>query len=138
MDTSEVVRCRQVNPIMMEVLGTRNNKAVVFIDIDGVMADCSHRLPYLEKEDYDKFYGIAMASDSVHVDWPITEMMLRGIVASHDEIIVKFLTGRPKSTEQICKLWIRDHIPFFRCCLNDSTSMLMRKDGDKRVAFKVK
>lgn len=32
-------------------------KYIVF-DIDGVLADCSHRLKYIkgEKKDYDKFY----------------------------------------------------------------------------------
>ena len=37
--------------------------ALILCDIDGVLADCSHRLPYLKKKEYDKFYGANMAED---------------------------------------------------------------------------
>lgn len=29
---------------------------IVFCDIDGVLADCTHRLRYLKEKNYDKFY----------------------------------------------------------------------------------
>lgn len=38
-------------------------RTLIICDIDGVLADCSHRLHYLKEKRYDAFYGAEMLDD---------------------------------------------------------------------------
>ena len=45
-------------------------KYIIF-DIDGVLADCSHRLHYLKDKNYDNFYS----DEEIMKDKPIHDIM---------------------------------------------------------------
>ena len=71
----------------------KKNKRVLFLDIDGVLADCTHRLKYIKgkKKDYDKFYG------EVSKDTPLQEYdFITNLSEAYNGNVV-FLTGRRQS-----------------------------------------
>lgn len=105
---------------------------LVIFDIDGVLADCSHRLKYLENRDYDMFYSSRVMGD----DSPINAGfdILHRILASGAEIA--FCTGRPRKTRDCTKEWLKYYLPMD---LHYVTNHLyMRKDGDHRKSEVVK
>lgn len=111
--------------------------AIVFMDIDGVFADLNHRLPYYEKKEWDKFYGASMAADTIHLDYTTLAPYLAGLTSLYHNVEWVFLTGRPERTRALTVLWIKQNIPFFDN-YDVEHHMLMRKDDDYRVGFKVK
>lgn len=111
--------------------------AIVFLDIDGLFSDPTARLPYLDKEDYDKFYGCAMASDTVHIDYTTTAAVLLGLQMMYRKVEWVFLTGRPERTRDLTVLWLKQNIPFFKD-YDVANHMIMRDDQDHRVGFKMK
>nr|DAU47665.1 MAG TPA: hypothetical protein [Caudoviricetes sp.] len=118
-------------------------KYIVF-DIDGVLADCSHRLKYIQGEDkdYDKFYS----DEEVMKDKPIEAGkkiidMLYNLYAMEDfyrptefygKIIL--LTGRNEVCEAATRIWVSRNI------LDNSSlySIIMRPKNDYRPAHEVK
>lgn len=113
------------------------SNAVVFLDIDGVLADLRHRLPYKEKKEYDKFYGAAMAADVVGIDYTTIMPFLAGLDRVYDKVTFILLTGRPEESRALTTMWIRYSLPFFDDVDIEHT-MLMRNDGDHRPSCIVK
>lgn len=113
--------------------------ALIFLDIDGVLADPSPRLPYYETKEWDKFYGCAMADDGISLNYETAMAMLAGVRLTHKNSVVVFLTGRPERTRGITSLWIQHNVPVFDGFnVGDEGNMLMRNDEDFRVGFKMK
>lgn len=107
-----------------------NTVRVVFFDIDGVLADCSHRLSFQREKDYDKFYSEdVMMKDSLN----LTGIRLLRAFEWGGYFIV-FVTGRPERTRDYTKRWLSKEgdVYFSRFPL------LMRKDGDHRPSDIVK
>ena len=103
---------------------------LVFMDIDGVIADCSHRLKYLENKNYDKFYSEEMMME----DQPIQiGLDLLGMFLGNWEVELYLLTGRPYRTEEITKKWLKQYLSEFDC-----PPILMRRDHDYRKSEVVK
>ncbi len=110
---------------------------LIICDIDGVLADCSHRLHYLEEKNYDKFYS----ADEILNDKVIEqgEKFVRHLIAARDVTTVRndtcLLTGRPERTREYTKAWFAlKHIyPSPECY-----PMYMRTDGDYRPSDVVK
>ena len=101
---------------------------LVLFDIDGVLADCSHRLHYLKDKNYDAFYSRKeMLNDkpiqsgidlyNYFEDSPFNEIML--------------VTGRPYRTLETTKEWLKKN------GVNNGI-ILMRKDKDYRPSGEVK
>lgn len=103
---------------------------VVIFDIDGCIADCSHRLHLIEgdvKKDWDGFF------DRVDGDSPILHnLLLLSLLAAKGAYIV-LMTGRPESTRGKTAEWFGNLGP-------DVTyhMMLMRPTGDYRPDDQVK
>lgn len=103
------------------------NKIVIF-DIDGTIADCSHRQAYVQgkKKDWKKFFG---AADD---DEPI-----RGILHILDAVWkqrncrIVFCTGRPESMRPRTLRWFEKHGILY-------DELMMRKEGDFRQDADVK
>lgn len=95
---------------------------VVIFDIDGTLADCTHRQHHLTgpgKKDWDAFYA-AMHDDEPRVG---IVRLAQTFVASDLPIIL--CTGRPESYRERTVAWMAQHgIKFF--------DLYMRKDGDHR------
>lgn len=118
-----------------------NHKAMVFCDIDGLFADCSHRLPYLENKEYDKFYGANMAEDSAAgMASAATIAFLSGLTTIYKTVRFRFLTGRPRRTRALTAMWLRQYYPalFEESMPFDDDAILCRGDDDFRAAPYVK
>jgi hypothetical protein len=102
--------------------GETAERAFAAIDIDGVIADPSHRLHLVERrpKDWDAFF--AAASD----DPPLTEglAVAQRLAADHD---IVYLTGRPERCQADTVAWLDRHgLPPGR--------LVMRRAGDRRPA----
>jgi phosphoglycolate phosphatase-like HAD superfamily hydrolase len=91
-------------------------------DIDGTLADCSHRLHHIQKQpkDWTSFFA------GCHADAPISHMIglaqtLR--IASATQIV--FVSGRPDECRSATETWLMDHLGF-------NAPLYMRKSGDHR------
>jgi len=92
---------------------------IYLFDIDGTLADISHRLHFIQKEpaDWNSFYQAA-GSDS-----PLWDTITVARALSGQRLIM--VTGRTESIREITVSWLRKYrIPF--------ESIYMRKDGDHR------
>ena len=105
-----------------------SGRAVVVVDIDGVIADVRHRLHFLRgaRRDWDGFF--AAASE----DAPLAQGRAE-IDRAHDEgLDVVYLTGRPERCRASTADWLNAHgFP--------AAPLHMRPDHDRRPAraFKV-
>lgn len=102
----------------------------IFLDIDGVIADCDHRLHYVkqEKKDYDSFYK-EVVNDAPMVDNDFIDQ-----VEKRYQGRVVFVTGRPERTRKDTNEWLEKHYgvkPY-------SHTMLMRQDKDHRKSEELK
>lgn len=125
---------------MGKELGYDNERAL-FVDIDGVLADISHRLDFIngEQKNYDRFYGACMAQDKAikhNIAWIAGLARQSGTLA--------FITGRPERTRELTRLWLKEYAIdiLLRHFNNDpehpSVNIFMRKDGDHRPSPQVK
>jgi hypothetical protein len=78
-----------------------DSRPLAVVDIDGVVADVRHRLPFIEgrPRQWDRFF--AAAAD----DPPLPEgvALVRELAADHD---VLWLTGRPERTRRATRAWL--------------------------------
>ena len=97
-------------------------------DIDGTLADCSHRLHYIsgEHKDWDAFY-----KECVN-DKPIMDVMeiLWALQESGSKII--YVTGRPITYMDETMEWLQKYVG------NRVVALFMRKDGDHREDYIIK
>ncbi len=102
---------------------------LLICDIDGVLADCSHRLHYLEEKNYEAFYSIAsMIEDELIERGNAMYSRMQQPMSGFD---VYSLTGRPERTRKITEMWLSYYgIEYSR--------MFMRADGDYRPSPEIK
>jgi phosphoglycolate phosphatase-like HAD superfamily hydrolase len=97
-------------------------RGLVVFDIDGVLADVSHRVHHVERrpKNWAAFFAAA------HADPPLAEgiALAQEVAAEHPLL---YLTGRPESLRQVTERWLDRHdLPTGR--------LLMRRAGDFRPA----
>lgn len=118
-------------------------KAFIF-DIDGTIADCSHRLHFLKppaglihfkkdetdwKPDWDAFY------DACGEDNLIMSVVRLCRALRHSGAGIIYVTGRPERIRDKTAKWIiHNGLPEFSL----ATRLFMRKDGDHRPDYEVK
>lgn len=119
------------------------NIHLVFVDMDGVLADCTHRLKYAEKKDYEKFYS----EEEMMKDEPIaanintinamTSAMQRlsGEGKGLDACLIVALSGRPQRTVSTTKQWMKKYNSGFE---NAIDIWAFRRDHDFRPSEVVK
>ncbi len=103
-----------------------SDRQVVIVDMDGTLADVSHRLHHLNgpKKNWKKFFAL-MNEDppsQVVVDW------VRNLPPDYDVVIV---TGRPETYRAETEAWLDRH----RISYSD---IIMRRSGDHRPDYVVK
>lgn len=99
-------------------------KNCVIFDIDGTLADLSHRLHFLEKGDWKGFFAEA------DKDSPITEVIeMNNVLASNFEIVI--VSGRCSSIRKETRDWLYDN----GVVCNE---LFMREEGDHRPDHIVK
>jgi len=103
---------------------------IVFCDLDGTVADNSHRTGFLQstKKDWESFYS----PELILKDLPIAAAV-KGLyrMAKQPGVILYFLTGRPEKTRQATITWLRTHLQWDVPTL---PALLMRPDKDFRKA----
>lgn len=93
----------------------------IIVDIDGTIADCSHRLKYLEEnpKNWDGFFSY------MHKDKPIQPIIrLIEKLQNHNFSLI-FCTGRPERYRALTKEWLCDQDL-------DPRYLYMRNDTDFR------
>ena len=104
-------------------------KPFVLCDIDGTIADCSHRQMYVQgegKKDWKTFFSM-MDEDTPRLDVIKTVMEYK---AKGHEIIL--LTARPEDYREMTEEWVAKHTDI------DPLTIIMRNSGDKRPDNEVK
>ncbi len=104
---------------------------IVIFDIDGTIADASHRVHYIrpapgEKKSWKKFFAEA-ANDSP-MDHTIA--IAKAMVLSGYSIL--FITGRPERLRSVTETWLENQ------GLDNYIGLLMRPDNDFRPDYEVK
>lgn len=117
--------------IKNKTVETMNKLECVIFDIDGTLANTSHRLHFLtqEKKDWDGFYA------ECKNDKPISEMVnLLNLILT--ECPVVFVTGRPEKCREDTLEWLEHNTDV--SFTDYKVELYMRKDGDHRPDWQVK
>ena len=113
-------------PGMARPASVRQVRPLAVFDIDGVLADVSHRVRHLEKRvpDWQRFFQAA-PQDPVHPE---------GVALAQEaalECEVVYVTGRPEWCRRDTQEWLDHHgLP--------PGTLAMRRAGDRRPARKAK
>lgn len=96
--------------------------SLAVLDIDGVLADVRHRLPYVQRrpKDWRAFF------DAAPNDTPLPEGLARAKdLAARGDVV--YLTGRPERCRMDTEVWLETHgFP--------KAIVVMRPDTDRRPA----
>lgn len=110
-------------------------------DIDGVVADISHRLHYMREKNYEKFYSDEELAKDEEIAAGIN---LVNRLFESDNSFVVFMTGRPASTEVATWKWMAEHkvkhsqMGFFRADGDYRPSPIVKTEGVKQAIAEVK
>ena len=116
-------------------------KYIVF-DIDGVLADCSHRLKYIQgkNKDYDKFHSSEeVMKDRLILD--ITDIIIAlgnfddyTGVDEEDQTRIIFVSGRNRKCLSSTIWWLETNL---NVCINED-NLFLRSENDWRPAYQIK
>lgn len=97
-------------------------------DIDGTLADLSHRLPHIQKEpkDWDAFF------DACDSDSPIFHMIDVAKALSIGGNNLVFVSGRAERCREKTLTWLQRFFPELIWSDDSRCDLYMRKDGDHR------
>jgi predicted kinase len=101
---------------------------IIVVDIDGTVADCTHRVHHVkgDKKDWKAFFA-DMADDTPREDvyhQAVTE-------ANANQAIILFVSARPEDYRDVTEQWLRENGM-------GGHRLLMRRKGDKRPDTEVK
>lgn len=101
---------------------------IIIFDIDGTLADCTHRLHFIEGEnkDWEAFFEAAKDDRPIFEIVKMCRLLWYGV---KDTLCI--VTGRPERTREATKKWLEDNQIRY-------DKLLMRKDGDHREDSEVK
>jgi hypothetical protein len=97
------------------------------VDLDGVVADVRHRLPYLERspKDWNRFFAAAPQDEVLPEGRAVVDQLLE---SGHD---IVWITGRPERCRRDTVAWLSAHgLP--------AGTLHMRRDDDRRPARMMK
>jgi len=96
-------------------------------DIDGTIADCTHRVHHAKAKEWDEFFG------KVHLDAPIPHMVtLYQTLKPHHHCI--FVSGRNEVCRDATMQWLWQHVAGGYEIIN----LYMRKQNDRRADYFIK
>lgn len=106
----------------------KNRTAVLFMDIDGVLADCTHRLHHIQNghNDYDTFYA------EVGGDTPIADPEFIEEIKDKYSGDIVFVTGRDENCRKDTVEWLDKYFQ------SGDKDLLMRPHGSRAPAPEVK
>lgn len=101
----------------------------IIVDLDGTLADCTHRRHHVEgpKKDWAAFFaGIK--------DDPVNRTVLQAVQFYAGFHVILFVTGRGEEHRDETEDWLRKHVPAFAT----KSRLMMRGAGDRRADVDVK
>ncbi len=127
----DLVRDKRVGPGVIYRMAAQAglikwDKPIVICDMDGTLADLTHRLPILESKpvDYDKFFE----RQSYDPPYPEVVAAMQRLAVENDIVIV---SGRSDKFSHLTYKWLKDWgVPF--------KVILMRRGGDHRPDDQIK
>ncbi len=108
---------------------------VYIFDIDGTLADCTHRLPMLKSDaadKYDRFFACVYADAPIK---PVIEVLNLLVAAGADIVLC---TGRREDCRAATVEWLGHHTDLSREWLRREGKLNMRSIGDRRPDHVVK
>lgn len=110
-----------------------NKRKAIIVDLDGTLANCSHRLHFINRsdgqKDWDSFYKHLVYDKRINRVADLVEQLAD--IYDTDILIV---TGRPSHTKDDTQDWL--FINYERVI--DHYELFMREDGDHRPDYVVK
>ena len=105
----------------------------ILVDLDGTIADCSHRLHHIEKEpkDWESFFAECEEDKPIWNVIETIESLVCFCLGSKNHYEVLYVTGRPERIREETQGWLHTFDA-------PSGDLLMRPDGDHRPAEVVK
>lgn len=101
-------------------------RETVVCDIDGTIADNSHRQHYLEeKKDWKSFFL------AIEKDKPIFKILKKIEKLYLDGFQIIFITGRPEEYRLLTQAWLKKYLHF-------NYTLLMRENNDWRDKIEIK
>lgn len=124
-DSSRVGKARVGKSVitnMALVNGLVLDKPVVLVDIDGTVADCSHRLHHVKNKptDWGAFFDAAI-HDQPRLD-VITDINFQYPAEKYHRVM---MSGRPSSLKKVTEHWLDDNFQGW-------TTLIMRAENDYR------
>lgn len=110
-----------------------SRKTLVYMDIDGVLANCDHRLHYIDERDYEGFYSAdSILADEVNPNGEKLISML--LLSSPINVDIAYITGRPERARQSTCAWfaLNQIYPLPSQSRFGQGILYMREDGDHR------
>jgi hypothetical protein len=102
----------------------------VIFDLDGTLADCSHRLHFIQSKPKNwKAFFAGMEHDAPIKD---TITVAQSLYGSFNDLI--FCTGRPMSYCKVTRNWLIQHVGDW----TEDCPLYMRAKGDGRPDYEVK
>lgn len=118
------------------------NKINLYIfDIDGVVADITHRLHYMKEKNYEKFYSDEEIAKDEEI--PAGIDLVNRLFESNNSFVM-FMTGRPASSDKATWQWLNEHkvkhckSGFFRNNGDYRPSPIVKVEGVKQAMVEVK
>lgn len=111
------------------------------VDIDGVVADISHRLHFMKEKNYDAFYSKEEIAKDGEIEAGIK--LVNRLFKSAGSFVM-FMTGRPKSSDMATWNWLCAHkvsncgIAFFRADGDYRPSPIVKVEGVEQALAEVK
>jgi hypothetical protein len=95
----------------------------IIVDIDGTLADCTHRLRHIQKQpkDWDAFFADCGKDAPINTVINIVEAL--GLASN----TIIFCSGRPERCRADTEQWLRTMLNYVA-----PTPLYMRPDGDRR------
>ena len=100
---------------------------LVVFDVDGTLADISHRVHFLDNREWDAFFLACSLDEPIHEG---LTALLSFYNAGHE---IELWTGRPERVRDLTEKWLKLHAWPVR-----DWTLRMRRDGDRRPDTEVK
>lgn len=121
----------------------------VIYDIDGTLADASHRMHHIVNPEGKKDWGAFLSATAIAQDAPIPATWLTLAALARSGARVAFVTGRNEGVRKVTYDWLRGaglgqpcavrrHAQYLWRRTDDRPPLLMRSSGDRRPSAEVK
>lgn len=124
-----------IKKMALQHLGYLSGEAVIISDLDGTIADCSHRLKYAkgDTKDWNKFFaGIPEDTPRKEVMEDIAKMAISNQQENGKFPKIILVSARPEDYRESTVAWLEQNFPY------KYEALIMRETNDKRDDTEVK